>query len=240
MHQLEGDLTAAKAAQQARRGRWSSVGWIARVECKADVQDKEAREKRQKLAAEDAAAEAERLATAHSVASSQFASTARAISELRDKIRKLEETLEREKDTQQACGTVALFVTEQCEHHSMESRLQTQKLEAEKAAALAERLKSEHSAAASEAMTGGERVRELELEQRQAVEALLVIGKAERHAPLTQGALSEETSYMRVGPITTLMFGACDALTHANTYPATLLRLDVIGGRGGGEGGGGS
>jgi hypothetical protein len=82
------------------------------VECKADVQDKEAKEKRQKLAAKDAAAEAERLATAHSVASSQVASTARAISELRDKIRKLEETLEREKGTQQACGTVALFVTE--------------------------------------------------------------------------------------------------------------------------------
>ncbi len=82
------------------------------MECKADVQDKEAKEKRQKLAAKDAAAEAERLATAHSVASSQVASTARAISELRDKIRKLEETLEREKGTQQACGTVALFVTE--------------------------------------------------------------------------------------------------------------------------------
>ena len=212
-----------------------------------DLQDKEATEKRQKLAAEKAAAEAERLATAHSVASSQVASTARAISELRDEIRKLEETLEREKGMQQACGTVVLFVTEQCEHHSMESRLQKQELEAEKAAAeaeeaaaMAERLKSEHSAAASQAMKGDERVRELELEQQRATEALQVIGKAERHAPLTQGALSEETSYMRVGPPTTLMFGACDALTHANAYPATLLRLDVIGGRGGREGGGGS
>ena len=240
MRKLEADLKTAKAAQQAHRGRWSSVGWIARVECTVDLQDKDEKVKHQKLAAKEAAAEAERLATAHSVASSQVASTARAISELRDKIRKLEETLEREKGTQQACGTVVLFVTEQCEHHSMESRLQKQELEAEKAAALAERLKSEHSAAASEAMTGGERVRELELQQQRAVEALRVIGEAERHAPLTQGALSEETSYMRVGPPTTLMFGACDALTHANAYPATLLRLDVIGGRGGREGGGGS
>jgi hypothetical protein len=76
------------------------------------LQDKEAKKKHQKLAAEIAAAEAERLATAHSVASSQVASTLRAISELQDKIRKLEETLAREKEAQQACGNVALFVTE--------------------------------------------------------------------------------------------------------------------------------
>jgi hypothetical protein len=63
--------------------------------------------------------------------------------------------------------------------------LQTQRLEAEKAAAMAERLKSEHWAAASEAMKGDERVRELELEQQRAAEALRVIGNAELNAALT-------------------------------------------------------
>ena len=84
--------------------------------CKVGLQDEEAKAKRQKLAAEKAAAEAERLATARSVASSQVASTGRAILELEDKIRKLKETLEREKATQQACGTEGLFVIEQCGH----------------------------------------------------------------------------------------------------------------------------
>ncbi len=62
--------------------------------------------------------------------------------------------------------------------------MQKQVREAENAAALAERLEKEHSAAASQAKEGSKRVRELEQEQQRAVEALRVIGKAEWNARL--------------------------------------------------------
>jgi hypothetical protein len=107
-------------------------------------------------------------------------------------------------------------------------RLQTQKLEAEKAATLAEqaavlaeRLKSEHSAAASEAMKGDERVRDLKQEQQRAIDSLRVIGKAERHARLPRvHCLKRRFTCCVSARCTTLMFGACDALTRANACPA--------------------